>query len=613
MQISPLELKGLTRPASLTLSMSPHTFSLLHKPKAILDTVLVMSGFEIAGIVLGSIPLVIATLEKYGTGLSMLQRWRKYQRELQSLIRNLETERIKLQNVCEKLLIGLVQPSKIETLINNPMGDFWREEETLRKVQFRLGNGFQSFEATLSHLKTTIDEMAQRIDSQKNGMALGVRRAVFTLSRSQYADLLSDIKDSISNLENLTDRNMELEPARRGRYRGKLFVLIQTISESFYRALSPSLNCACGHNIGLGLESRLTEVFPPGDEEKMINSTSFKIAFSYTENPDDATIWEEISVKPNVAVARATFSAKSPTSSSPSNIGKGNNSVRLASASRGFSSTTVLVQTQSSSAAMSLNMSTPCAAPGTGLPVMGHLSLCQRIKVGGKQANIASYGKILDNSALGVKEYSLSPVRFSDYSDAACHSVISLRDILEQKDNSIHLPYRDRLHLAVVVSSSLLQLHGNAWLPNALTSSDIFFLTKRNYPIYSRPFLLRKSSASAGKGKETSPPFCNPALWSLGVLLIELILGRTLASFRAQEESTPFVDYATAHKLLDEIRMASSNYGTAVTRCLGGELHNTSHCSGSEDFVRRYTQVWLRYWRKTWRIHRRVLGYRIEI
>ncbi|RMJ08407.1 hypothetical protein CDV36_011986 [Fusarium kuroshium] len=543
-----------------------------------------MSGFEIAGIVLGSIPLVIATLEKYGTGLSALQRWRKYQRELQSLIRNLKIERAKLQNVCEKLLIGIVKPARIEVLINNPMGDLWREEETLRKVQFRLGKGFESFEATISHLKTTIDEMAERIDSQKNGMASGFKRAVFTLSRSQYADLLSDIKDNISNLENLTDRNMELEPARRGRYRGKLFVLLQTISESLYRALSPSLNCACGHTIGLGLESRATEVFPPGDEEKMINSTSFKIAFSYMEDPDDATIWEEISVKPNVAVARATFSAKPPTSSTPSNLGQGNNNIRLASSSRGSSSTTVLVQTQSSLASMSLNMSTPCAAPGVGLPVMGHLSLCQRIKVGGKQANMASYGTILDTSALGTKEYSLSPIRFSDYLDVPCRSVISLRDILEQKDTSIHLPYRDRLHLAVVASSSLLQLHGNPWLPNALTSSDIFFLKKRNYPIYSRPFLLRKSSASAGKGKETSPPFCNPALWSLGVLLIEIIRGRTLASFRTQEESGPLIDYATAHKLLDEIRMASSNYGTAVTRCLGGELHSDNYCSGSEDF-----------------------------
>ncbi|KAJ4177175.1 hypothetical protein NW759_017458, partial [Fusarium solani] len=139
------------------------------------------------------------------------------------------------------------------------MGDLWKEEETLRKIQFRLDKGFKLFEATVSDLKTTIDEMARRIDSQKDGMVAGLKRAVFTLNRSQYADLLSKIKDSVSNLENLTDRNMELEPARRGRSRGKLFVLLRSMSESLYRALGSSLNCACRHNIGLGLESRTTE------------------------------------------------------------------------------------------------------------------------------------------------------------------------------------------------------------------------------------------------------------------------------------------------------------------------------------------------------------------
>jgi hypothetical protein len=44
------------------------------------------------------------------------------------------------------------------------------------------------------------------------------------------------------------------------------------------------------HNIGLGLESRTTEVFPADDEEGILSSTTFKIAFPYTENPKDATI-----------------------------------------------------------------------------------------------------------------------------------------------------------------------------------------------------------------------------------------------------------------------------------------------------------------------------------
>ncbi|KAJ0140673.1 hypothetical protein HZ326_16457 [Fusarium oxysporum f. sp. albedinis] len=173
-----------------------------------------MSGLEVTGIVLSSIPLLIIALEKYTEGLFTLHRWRKYKRELQSLIRNLETERIKLQNFCEKLPLDLVPHYNIEALIDNPMGDLWREEETLKKVQFRLGKGFKVFQDTANDLRATLCDIGRLIDSQGEGMFPGLKRAVFTLSRSQYAGILTEIRDSVSNLENLTNGNMELEPAR---------------------------------------------------------------------------------------------------------------------------------------------------------------------------------------------------------------------------------------------------------------------------------------------------------------------------------------------------------------------------------------------------------------
>ncbi|KAM5370063.1 hypothetical protein ACJA88_010133 [Fusarium oxysporum] len=169
-----------------------------------------MSGLEVAGIVLSSIPLLIIALEKYTEGLSTLHRWRKYKRELQSLIRNPETERIKLQNFCEKLLLDLVPHYDIEALIDNPMGDLWREEERLKKVQFRLGKGFKVFQDTANDLRATLCDIGRLIDSQGEGMFPGLKRAVFTLSRSQYAGILTDIRDSVSNLENLTNHHLSL-------------------------------------------------------------------------------------------------------------------------------------------------------------------------------------------------------------------------------------------------------------------------------------------------------------------------------------------------------------------------------------------------------------------
>ncbi|KAK3896367.1 hypothetical protein C8A05DRAFT_40124, partial [Staphylotrichum tortipilum] len=60
-----------------------------------------MSGFEVAGIVLGSIPLIVTAVEAY---IKFMRDWGKIPSELKSLNRQLTTERAKLYNVLEQLL-----------------------------------------------------------------------------------------------------------------------------------------------------------------------------------------------------------------------------------------------------------------------------------------------------------------------------------------------------------------------------------------------------------------------------------------------------------------------------------------------------------------------------
>lgn len=122
-----------------------------------------MSGFEIAGAVLGAIPLVISALEHYKNGVRTIQRWRKYDKELQYLIRNIETERVKLQNVCEKLLDGLVPPSQIDAMVENPSGDLWTNEEVQKKIQARLWRSWSVFEETLRDIQVAINDITERV------------------------------------------------------------------------------------------------------------------------------------------------------------------------------------------------------------------------------------------------------------------------------------------------------------------------------------------------------------------------------------------------------------------------------------------------------------------
>ncbi len=262
-----------------------------------------MSGFEVAGIVLGSIPLVISALEHAGEGISTIKRWLKYKRELESLIRYLRTERLKLQDVCEKLLIGLVPTSEIEAMINDPQGELWLREEVEKKVRARLWKASGLFAETVKGIKVAIDEMKTEIHTQKDGNVSQIKRGVFTLKRSRYEDLLSTIRSGVSSLENLTNRNIDLEPDRRVRSQARLFTVLQDMANSLYRALRVSFGCSCAHHVGLKLQRHSATITPIDDDDAIMKMLCLRLAISYKltahcsgANPNMVLNWQEIAI-----------------------------------------------------------------------------------------------------------------------------------------------------------------------------------------------------------------------------------------------------------------------------------------------------------------------------
>ncbi|KAI0532831.1 hypothetical protein GGR58DRAFT_517408 [Xylaria digitata] len=487
-----------------------------------------MSGFEIAGIVLGALPLVISALNSYSDGISTLKRWRRYNRELRSIVRTLETESVKLQNVCEKLLIGIVPEPQIEEMVRDPFGDLWRSRETERRIRFRLWKGFASFKETLIEIKGAIDEIKTRIDSQNEKKASELKRAMFTLNRFQYLDLMSTIKEGVANLENLTDRNIELEPARRVRFQGKLFTHLRSMSRGIYHAVESSLGCNCRHDISLRLEKRSAKFISTDDDDAILNDLKERK-------------WEEILVK----AARATESPKCwPEAPNPSTQPK-NRSV-------GFSSwhqpTGAITKPGDGHHQFYASPETDCSP---------HI------------------GTIADQSRDNTRKYTVDPIPVLQYEDTRNWPVISLKEVLQQKNKS---------------------LHGSPWLAGAISSHDIFFILKRDFPMYDQPFLMKKLPGDRSpclnetlNGNPGFPLMRNPTLLALGVILIELILGQTIDSLRTPHEesftaSGLLLNYLTCKRLIDQVGMASSNYATAILRCLDGELHNNQQTLESEDF-----------------------------
>lgn len=554
-----------------------------------------MSGFEIAGIVLGSIPLVISALEHYSRGLSTIQRWRKYQRELQTLIRNLQTEQVKLQNVCEKLLVGVVPASEIEAMIDEPAGPLWRRDAVEARVRARLWKSYVVFQEIVVNISEAINEIQRGVNSQlDDGHASALRRGLFTLKHSRHADLISTIRRGVSDLENLTDRNIDLEPERRVRSQGKLIPVLRDMSTSFYRALRASFGCACKHQVGLELETRSATIAAPGDShEEIMKALSFQLAISYqsmtrgnSESPETETNWQELVIKSACPPSSPPLPAVMPSSKRTGKRVAFRFSQSTAStlSSTGTSTTTLTNLVQAS-----LELHTLIPTPIPGLAVAGSaaasLDLCTELKSQGRSLNMAE--KILvDQLPPSLRRYSIHPAPGAE--DTRAWSVVSLRDIIEHKTRFPPLSYQARLRLAAVISSSVLQLHGTPWLPSILTSAHIFFIRKTISPhpdMYGRPVLLRHipdAESQPAIVDQTAGMIMterNPTLLSLGCVLIEVMLGRTLDSTgcspgTGRAGTDLMSDYVAAQSLMGEVRLKSSNYGAAVARCVDGELHS---------------------------------------
>lgn len=133
-----------------------------------------MPGFEVAGAVLGVIPLVISALEHYQHGVQALKKWRRYENNIQCLIRNINVERARLQNVCEKLLDGLVPPSQIDAMVDNPSGDLWTNEEVQEKIRVRLWKSSTVFEETLRDIQVAMVHLSERVGNGSDVSHYGI-------------------------------------------------------------------------------------------------------------------------------------------------------------------------------------------------------------------------------------------------------------------------------------------------------------------------------------------------------------------------------------------------------------------------------------------------------
>ncbi|KAF2109007.1 hypothetical protein BDV96DRAFT_247914 [Lophiotrema nucula] len=548
-----------------------------------------MSGIEVAGLVLGAIPLLVKTVENYSHGVSTIKRLVRYKRELNSIVRRLNSETSTLKCTLEEVLTGLLPPSDIRKLIAEPGGAAWSNPTIDEMLSTRLQEEHGIYIQNLEDMKQAVEEMRARLQVDAVGNTPVTdsasfkeiyKRLKFGLSRTDYEDLLNRIRDDNSYLRELTAQKLRLEIVRSTPRRRRLpkFDDVRTAAKSLFLALQHSFTCACKppHKVNLLLQ-------------KHSNSTSreratFEVLFEYgpVDPSQEEVPWSWKFAKIETIETDDDFSAvKEPQESTVH--------VKTAKKVARFAVTSAVDNRPSAHEANPQGDSFRQLRPIA--------DLCITIMQFWPPKFTQPF-----RGYFGDKEMKRRHIITPNAPDIAVTQPISLSQLLIQASRegySSTFRKSEKKQLAVILATSVLQL-GETDRQNIHWNSDtiIFIPTSKGWdftlpyisaPIHSRGTRNRKERWQ----EQTCPGIRNEYLFCLGVLLIELCLGRPFRELQLPNELNPDGTEMETSRWRAATRLVrivgdqeGRRYRDAVRRCIFCDLNKDKTDLNDPEFQR---------------------------
>lgn len=118
-----------------------------------------MSGFEIAGIVLGAWPLLEQGLEFYKKRSKEIVH---HEESMNDLILDLHRQHLRFRSSCERALVSLVKDSELKILLDNPHEKQWKimlDAGLDDKLRQKFGDGFHWYIDTIGRIFKNFNEL----------------------------------------------------------------------------------------------------------------------------------------------------------------------------------------------------------------------------------------------------------------------------------------------------------------------------------------------------------------------------------------------------------------------------------------------------------------------
>lgn len=249
-----------------------------------------MSGIEIAGLVLATIPLLVASLEHYQRVAGPLKIFYQFRNELSSAIRQLESEHVLFEQAIHLLLRPITMEEELKEMMADTNSTLWQDSDICEDMQRSLGRAYPSYMRTVSDIQRIMVEIATRLEDvhgvkpiQQNGLKALIgqvrmealvnhsstdvglsRRFKFTMRRSRIRNLLKELRECIATLDKLQDKAGKIAATTenlRGTRRSNTRLHAPQIQNNAHRLYEVLSKAWCSdhpsHSTGLLLESRL--------------------------------------------------------------------------------------------------------------------------------------------------------------------------------------------------------------------------------------------------------------------------------------------------------------------------------------------------------------------
>ncbi|RSL54255.1 hypothetical protein CEP54_010006 [Fusarium duplospermum] len=535
-----------------------------------------MSGFEVAGVVLGAFPIALAALEKYREGAKRVNLFYAIRREHKK-----SRDELVFNNLISKNFL----PPRA--------GPGWREKELDDLLQKRMKDGYTLYFDYMAEMKRIMDELNQvlALDSEavqrnldtagnltgkerfwaaisKEGRAFQLYKIKFSNGESVRRALLSDFKGYNDKLEKLLHSNDEDTRLVQQRDTLTQKTAIDLAICNFwkqavklFRALASACDCRCHttHGAELMLQHRTAK------------DTEFHITF--TKFDSDSSEWNicrtRISESDDAVAAELhkTVQILETTPFRPPDHRK----LRPGRSAMKSSTASTCVQVVQKPPSITLT----CAPPSAGFGITQKISiLCTAL-----DKTKGSYCGFLSEEDSRFYVYTVSSQVTTSPPTFATLEQILRGDACPQPTR------RQRFDLALVLASSFLQFLDSSWLPTPFGKGDVLF---KSDPNHSTLFQLdqphiRQQFDRCGKAKVSTTAMTaasvSESLDQLGILLLELCFGKLLEDQscrkgwpkgRNAKEAAGYDVMAARDWQCQIPDEAGFDYAEAVGWCLGG-------------------------------------------